>query len=187
MTISYCKRENMFEKGESAWRVEDDALVCVKPDGGTLRHVWREVTALRVRFRPTTAKPWLHEFTLETARGSVTVDNGHFAGLGNFEDRSASYTPFVRAAIGRVRTLAPQAQVQIGSPPVRYWTQLGFAAVSLFFVAVLILIFAPALWPLAVLVKLGVIAYGLLLLPKWIRRNRPRPGDFDTALAELPQ
>jgi len=187
MTVVYRKRENLFENGECEWRVEDDALVRTAPGGAQTRLNWADVRSLRVRFSPSTAKPWLHQFSIETASGSATIDNCQFAGIAQFEDRSADYAPFVRAALERIAVLAPGAQVHVGSTPFAFWGSLAFmTACFALLIFVLIAIPLPAPLPVTIAVKLGVIVYGLFLLPRWIRRNWPRGGDLQSAARELP-
>ncbi len=187
MPIIYRKRENLFEKGEREWRVEDDALVCRAPGGSERRTPWADIKALQLRFYPTMAKPWLHQITLQTRSGRIVIDNGHFAGLADFEDRSATYTPFARAVLAQIRAQAPGARVHFGSPPVAFWMQLAFVSIGLIaLAAVLLLLPLPAPFPLVVVVKLGVLLYALAMMPRWIRKNLPRDGDIASAFEQLP-
>lgn len=187
MTIAYRKRENIFTKGETEWRIEDDALVRRAPDGSERRIAWRDVTALRIRFYPTLAKPWLHQYRVEARHASMTIDNGHFAGLADFEDRSASYSPFVRAALERIRECAPGAQVHVGSRPLAFWASMAFVTLALALLAVVVIALPlPAPLPVAAIAKLAVIVYGIVMMPRWIRRNWPRKGDLASAAKELP-
>lgn len=188
MPAIYRKRENLFEKGEREWRVEDDALVCRMPDGSERRTPWTDIKALQLRFYPTMAKPWLHQITLQSRHGRIAIDNGHFTGFGSFEDRSAGYAPFVRAVLTQIQAKAPDARVHFGSPPVAFWMQLTFVLLSLILLAaVLLLLPLPAPFPLVVIVKLGVLAYALAMLPRWIRKNVPHDGDLKSAFEQLPQ
>lgn len=187
MTVAYRKRENIFTKGETEWRIEDEALVRRAPDGSEQRIAWRDVTALRIRFYPTIAKPWLHQFRIESRNAGMTIDNGHFAGLADFEDRSASYSPFVRAALDRIRERAPNAQVHVGSRPLAFWASMAFVALGLALLAVVVIALPfPAPLPVAAVAKLGIIVYGIVMMLRWIRRNWPRNGDLASAAKELP-
>jgi hypothetical protein len=187
MEAVYRKRENLFVNGETEWRVADDALIRVTPDGKETRVPWRDVTSLRLRFYPTSAKPWLHEFHLATASAAIVIDNCHFAGVGDFQDRSADYSAFVRAALAHIRACAPGATVALGSNPATFWTMMAFVAASMaLLAAVLILIPLPAPLPVVVIAKLAVFVIALVRLPRWIARNWPREGDLETAAAALP-
>lgn len=187
MTTVYRKRENFFEKSEREWRVEDDRLVCRKPDGKEPRLSWRDVTLVRLRAFPTAVKPWLHQFHLETPRARVTIDNCHFQGIASFEDRTSTYTPFVRAALARIAAESPNVRVQTGSTGTVFWGSLavagaGFAALA----TALLLVPMPAPPPLVVIVKLGVLIYAAAMLPRWIRANRPREATLEDACRTLP-
>lgn len=188
MTTTYRKRENFFEKSEREWRVEDEALVRRDIDGTESRWAWTDMRAVRLRWFPTYAKPWLHQFRIETAASKATIDNGHFQGIGQFEDRSASYGPFVRAALERIRALSPSAQVHIGSTTLAFWATMIFVALSFAGLAVvLILLPFPAYNPVVLIAKLAIIAYGLMLLPRWVSKNRPRRSDLAHAADDLPK
>jgi len=187
MPAVYRKRENLFEKGEREWRVENDALVCRMPDGTERRVPWTEIKALQLRYYPTMAKPWLHQITIQTPRTRVTIDNGHFAGVADFEDRTASYAPFLRATLTQIQAQAPGVRVHFGSQSGPFWAQLAFVSLSLIVLAaVLLLLPLPAPFPVVVIVKLGVILYGLAMLPRWIRKNLPRDGDLKSAFDQIP-
>src|SRR6185312_1845696 len=182
MPVIYRKRENLFEKGEREWRVEDDALVCRLPDGAERRIPWTGVTALQLRFYPTRSKPWLHQVTLETHGGRIAIDNGHFSSIADFDDRTATYAPFLRAMLTEIKAKAPSARVHFGSPPGSFWLQLAFVSLALIMLAaVLLLLPLPAPFPLVVVAKFGVIIYGLAMMPRWIAKNLPRDGTIDGA------
>ncbi|MBV9991588.1 MAG: hypothetical protein JOZ72_09875 [Alphaproteobacteria bacterium] len=133
------------------------------------------------------AKPWLHQITPQTRSGRIATDNGHISRACDFDDRSAAYAPFVRAMLTQIQARAPDARVHFGSPPVAFWMQLAFVSVALILLAaVLLLLPLPAPFPLAVIAKLGVILYGLAMLPRWIRKNLPRDGDLKSAFEQLP-
>ncbi len=115
MTALYRKRESALEKSETEYRVENATLVRHPPDGREETLAWSKVTSLRLRFNPTMNKRWLHQITVQTNEGAMTIDNSHYKGFGDFEDRSTIYSAFARAALDRVAALAPGARVDIGS------------------------------------------------------------------------
>lgn len=187
MTAIYRKRGNVFESGETEWRAEDDALVRKDAAGGEARFRWADVVAIRLHRNLTMSKRWLHQCTIATRDARITIDNAHFLRVGDFEDRSAAYSPFVRAALERIATLAPNARVEIGSTPAQFWPQVLFMSAGLAaLAAVLIYIPLPASLPVVVAVKLAIVVYMLTLLPRWLRGSWPRHGDLKTAAAELP-
>lgn len=187
MTSVYRKRENFLLKGESEGRIEPDALVWLRPDGTVQSLRWAEVRSIRLRSNPAMGKRWRHQTRIDTAASSIAIDNGHFAGISDFEDRSRDYSPFVRAALERIQACAPQASVEIGSPPLVFFGLMAFAIAGLAaLVFVLIALPLPAPFPLVVIAKLGIVAYLLTMMPRWIRTNWPRKGDFKSAAGALP-
>lgn len=174
MVVTYSKRENAFEKGEHVWRVEDDCLVWTRPGGDSLTLLWKDVGAVRAAFAPTRWKTWRHVFELTTRKGAtLVIDNAHFKSVGDFEDRSARFAPFVRACIARIVAQAPDARARIGAGPVNYFGQLAFvlAAMALL-VFVLIALPTPLGW--LVLVKMALVAAMLPVAAVWAVRSRPR-------------
>jgi hypothetical protein len=52
----------------------------------------------------------------------IALSSQHFLGLGRFEDRSATYTPFVRALLGNLAVRCPQTPLFSGLPPGVWWS-----------------------------------------------------------------
>lgn len=186
--MQYAKRANAFVAGEDVWTVTPDALVRTAAGGGASRLVWSEVTGVRVAYAPTRMKFGRYLISLSAGGGERwTIDNQHFAGIGNFEDRSDRFTPFVLACIERIAALAPQATARIGSSTAAYWSQLIFVSAMFVLLATVILLMPGSLsW--LILVKLGLIVAMLPVLIRWIGRARPRRVDLDPEAfrAELP-
>lgn len=174
MTITYSKRENAFEKGQHVWSVEDDCLIWTRPSGDSLTLLWKDVGAVRAAFTPSRLKRWRHVFELTTRKGSrLLIDNGHFRAIGDFEDRSASFIPFVLACLDRVIAHAPDAKASVGESPGGYMAQLAFAGSMLALMTyVLIVLPTPLGW--LIIVKLLLIAAMIPLAIRWAIRSRPR-------------
>ncbi len=175
----YRKRRNLFEKDECEWRVEPDALVFRDAHQHEIRLAWRDVKAVRLAYAPTRAKTWRHVFVLTMKSGLQTeIDNAHFAGIGDFEDRSASYAPFVRAALARIKAEAPDAVVRVGSSPLAYLVQAAFVLAAFAGLAAVLLLL-PVSFSGIVIVKLALIAAFLPMLWRWLKYARPRRASFD--------
>lgn len=172
---SYSKRRNLFEKNERVWRITDVALVAVDHLGHENAAAWQDVVALRLAFAPTRFKMWRHVVVLRFRNGERwEIDNAHFAGVANFENRSASYSPFVRELVARVKARSPTAKARVGEALLNYWLLLlGVAAV--FVLAAFLLLGLPLDGiPGVTWAKLAII---LLLLPAlggWAWKARPR-------------
>lgn len=174
MTTTYAKRENAFEKGEHIWRVEDDCLIWTRPTGESLTLLWKDVGAVRAAYAPTRWKSWRHVFELTTRKGAkLLIDNAHFRKVGNFEDRSPTFIPFVLATLDRVIAYAPDARASVGASPASYFGQLAFVLTMMaFLAAVLILLPTPLGW--LIILKLLLIAAMLPVAINWAVKSRPR-------------
>jgi hypothetical protein len=173
---SYRKREHLFEVGEDVWSVEGDNLVHNRADGTVARRKLSDVTSVRLRYAPTRFKTWRHAFEIRFKTGHAWhIDNGHFAGIGDFQDRSATFVPFVREVIQLVSQHAPQARAYLGSSWTSYLLQVGFLVISFTALAgVFLALPIGAGISGMVVVKLAIIAFFLPVVFKWVRRALPQ-------------
>jgi hypothetical protein len=174
--IAYRKRQNVFEKKEREWRVEPDALVFRDAEGRELREAWRDAVAVRLRYAPSRFKTWLYitEISFKSGR-SWTIDNSHFAGFADFEDRTATYTPFVHAVLERLAANAPDIKAYSGTTMISYVAQIGivaiaFAALAAVFLSIPVFESSDPWWLVA---KLAIIAVMIPPFITWVRRNYP--------------
>ncbi len=184
--VVYRRRRNAISRSEREWRVEEDALVTVGGSGAERRFPWKDMISVRLCFEPTRFKPWRYVFELQPKRGrKIQLDNAHYLSVGRFEDRSASYTPFVQAALDRLRAEKPQMQALIGETPKRYFFLLLVALLGLGGAAFALIAFPTPLdaLPFSTLIKLVII---LLMLPvfwRWVLGAMPR----GVALDDIPK
>lgn len=184
--MSYSTRRNFFEKAECEWRVEDDALVMHNADGSEMRCPWKDLRRVQLSFAPTQWKPWRYVFALYFwGFGRIEIDNAHFKGIGDFEDRSSSYVPFVREVLAKIAVAAPQTKVHAGYNTASYVFNVLIVAVA--FLGLVLVVFLLPLpfdaWPAIAFVKLPIIAAMLPLFFSWLRRARPR----DVAISDIPE
>src|SRR5690606_30610268 len=110
-TAIYRRRAGRLSRGEREWRVEPDALVSRGASGRERRIPWADVVSVRVGFNAARGRPWRHLTELQPRHGAkIELDNAHFLAPGAYEDRSASYGPFVRAALARIGAANPNAR-----------------------------------------------------------------------------
>ena len=173
---TYRKRENFFEAAEDVWSVEGDSLVHKRADGTVARRQLSEVTSVRLRYAPTSYKTWRYAFEIRFKAGHAWhIDNGHFAGIADFEDRSATFVPFVREVIQLVSQHAPQARAYLGSSWTSYLLQVGFLVIAFSALAgVFLMLPIGAGISGMVVVKLAIIAFFLPVVLKWVRRALPQ-------------
>lgn len=179
--IAYRKRENVFKKGESEWRVEPDALVYRDAAGRETRLAWGDVSFVRMQYAPTRLKSERYLFQIAGKRGTkFSFDNMHFAGIADFEERSATYTPFARAVLDKVKEAAPNAAVYLGASPASYVGQVAMVAVAF---AALIAVFltipvfdsiSESSW-----YKFGVVLVSLPFFVRWVYASFPRKARLD--------
>jgi hypothetical protein len=66
------------------------------------------VSSVRLGFAPTRLKARRYVFALKFRGGArFEIDNFHYRGFADFEDRSMDYAAFVRAALRRIAVAAP--------------------------------------------------------------------------------
>ncbi|NHK28353.1 hypothetical protein FF098_010595 [Parvularcula flava] len=180
--IEYKKRESVMTKAEHIYRLTDDEIQMVRPDGYTWGLKLAEIDTIRVAYAPTRAKTNRYLTTITDRRkGKLQYDNMHFAGVADFEDRSVAFSEFTRFVIDRVRSASPTARLMAGAPAVSYFAQLFFVA-AVFFVLALVIFSLPINFgnlAVTVFIKAAIIIIFLPFLFKWIVKGRPRQVAFD--------
>lgn len=177
------RRKNTFEKGEWEWRLGPDVLTEISPAGTERRLPWSDVLRVRLVFSPTRSKTWRHYFQLHYRSGAaLEIDNVHCLGLGNFEDRSKDYSPFVKSALRLIAENAPQAEVTLGLTPLTYSAGLivMLSALGILTYAVMRLPLSLGSWPLTVMAKLTIILIAAPSFCLWAFRTRPRRVSLQT-------
>lgn len=103
----YRFRRSALEK-ETTYSLFHDRLV-IEGEGVSPRWILLgEVRAVHLKYEHTKQRGY-YNCHIHTARGRVDLRHLHWAGFADFEDRRASYTPFVRALLAQ---LAPHPNVK---------------------------------------------------------------------------
>lgn len=130
-------------------------------------------------------RPWRHvlEFQPKHHR-RIAIDNAHYLSTDTYEDRSASYTPFVRAALARLAEVRPGMRVLIGETPKRYFMLLLMGLAVLAALAYVLALAPTPLdsWSYAPLLRLGMIAVLVVAFWRWVVGILPR----GVALDQIP-
>lgn len=182
----YRRRRSAISRNEREWRVEAEGLASSSRPGEKRQVRWADVSCVRLCHAPTRYKPWRHVFELKLHSGRrVEIDNAHYLSFGSFENRSDSYTPFVRAALARLAAVNPSARALIGETPVRYFLLLLAALIGLGGLAVALIVVRTPLdtLPFAGLVKLAIILLMLPVFARWVIGAAPK----GVALDAVPQ
>lgn len=180
--VTYRKRAGAMSRDEREWRVEDDALVCRGGSSQERRYPWREIVSVRLCYEPSPFRPWRHVFELQPKHERrIEIDNAHYVGARAYEDRSESYTAFVRAAVDRLEAHKPGMRVLIGETPKRYFFLLLAALLAFCTLAYALIAVATPFdgLPYVPLAKLIIILLMLPILWLWVARLLPRGVPLD--------
>ena len=154
-----------MSRSEREWRVEADALVTRGGSGREKSYRWRDIVSVRLLHDPNRTRPWRYVFELQPKHArKIVIDNAHYAGERTFEERSETYTPFVRAAVARWAVEHPKGKALIGETPTCYFFWLIGALLGLGILSYILVAVPTPLdaLPYAALIKFGII---LLMLP----------------------
>lgn len=160
-----------MSRSEREWRVEDDALVTRGVAGRDKRYRWRDFAGVRLFAHPLPNRAFRYVFELQPKHArKIIIDNAHFLGANAYEDRSESYTPFVRAVVARLAAENPRLRVLIGETSKRYFFLLIGALIALGGLAyVLVAVRTPLdALPFANLIKFALILAMLPVFWRWV-------------------
>ena len=149
--------------------------------GGAARFPYAGITELRLSYDPTRFDTRRHRCDVRSASGAGTLWSTHFAGVADFEDRAATYTPFVRALVAHVAAANPNCAFRAGTRPLAYWAgQLFLLAMAIVAIWVIAMVGGSALSEVT-WAKLFVVIGLIPLAFAYARKNRPRrfePGEI---------
>jgi hypothetical protein len=181
--VIYRRRRSAVSRSEREWRVEPEALVTRGATGRERRYAWKDVVSVRLRRQPAPTKPWRYVFEMQPRHArKIIIDNAHYLARGAFEDRSAAYTQFVRAALARLAATNPKARALIGETKKRYFLLLLAALLGLGLLAFgLVALRTPIdALPYAALLKFGAIVAMLPLFWLGVVKAMPRGTPLDS-------
>jgi hypothetical protein len=183
--IEYRRRASIQEKGETVWRAFPDRLE-YHDAGGALRGVvpFDRVTRVRLAFAPGRLQQKRFLMELSGTRSQFNLSNMHFKGIAQFEDRTDTFFPLVRAVVAGVHAANPNASFRAGEKPAYYVFLLAFVLVVYALLALVLftLPVVPGNFTISILIKLGIILVSLPLLLSWGIHARPRRFDPETGL-----
>jgi hypothetical protein len=180
--VIYFRRRSAIARSEREWRVEEDALVSRGGSGAEKRFAWTDFVSIRLCHEPARQRPWRYVFELQPRKGSkLVIDNAHYVSVNRFEDRSTTYTPFVRAALRRLAVAQPGAKALIGETPKRYFFLLLFALMAFGAIAFALIVVPTPLdqLPFANIAKFVIILLMLPIFWAWMLKALPRGVPLD--------
>jgi hypothetical protein len=176
--LTYVARANALEY-EAIWRLGPDALELQGgPTAGPevhLRFPYRDIVGVRLSYAPSRVDWVRYRCDLHMRSGQrLTILSTHYAGIADFENRAATYVPFVRALVGRVADACPNASFRSGKSVAAYWAEhVLLVAIVAILVMVLSAFGLSSIMGL-VWLKLLIILGSIPLLLAYTRKNWPR-------------
>jgi len=187
--ITYGLRANATEH-EAIWTLEPDALTLT--GGGALtaetvlRFPYRNVAEVQLSFAPTRADRGRYRCRVRMRSGqSVEIISTHYAGIMNFEDRSATYTPFVRELVARIAAVNPDCRFRSGKSPIVYLAEHLFLFTMFGFLVTVLIATADSTIGETSWLKLGLIGFFLPVAVLYTKRNWPRRFTAQTIPADV--
>jgi len=174
---AYIARANVLEY-EATWRLGADALELQGGPASTpdavMRVPYREIVAVRLSYAPSRFDHARYRCDLHMRSGQrLAILSTHYAGIANFEDRGASYAPFVRALIARVAEANPAVRLQSGKNVLVYMAEHVFLIVAFALLVVVLSAFGPSYLSESS-TKLLVVVAAIPVLIAYARKNCPR-------------
>ena len=175
---AYIARANLLEH-EAIWRLGPDALELQGgPTAGpdvVLRFPYRDIVGVRLSYGPSRVDLGRYRCDLRMRSGQqLAIVSTHYAGIADFENRAATYAPFVRALIARIAAANPSARFRSGENPVAYWADHLFLLAMVAMLVFLLSITGFAYVVDSAWVKLFIIIFFIPLLIAYTRKNWPR-------------
>jgi hypothetical protein len=175
---TFVARANVLEH-EAIWRLTPDALELqggptAAPDV-VMRFPYRDIVGVRLSYAPSRADSARYRCDLTMrSGGKIAILSTHYAGFADFEDRAATYAPFVRALIARVAAANPSTRFRSGKNPIVYLAEHLFllAMVALLVFVLSVTGFMPlseSSWS-----KLFIVIGFIPLLIVYTHKNWPR-------------
>ena len=173
-TIQYAKRVSRADRQDWGWWVDGDHLVESDGRGATRRTHLGDILEVQTAAAPAKFRSWRHQ-TILGLRDSrrIEIDNAHYVGVANYEERSESYAPFVRQLVDAIVRRAPYAKARRGASYLGYVAMLAFVFVLIALMAVLLFVLPIEGVPGIVFIKAGLIALMAPPLLAWVVKSRP--------------
>jgi hypothetical protein len=151
-----------------------------------------DITEMRVFTTPGLRSPYgtvappAHCCTIRCRGGRrIDLSSLHFLGLGRFEDRAATYMPFVRVVIANVMARSPGTRLVSGMPSATWWCLTAVFAVLTAALALVVVLGGIGMaidhqktgGAVLTLLVLALISIGPISYLRWLWRRRPHPFD----------
>ena len=184
MTERTHRVRNGLTSGDRTFRLAGDALCWTEPGKPEGRLAFADIGTMQLISYASPIGRALQCTLKSKAGGKVRIRSAHYLSLGDFEDRTETYAPFVRNLAGKIDAANPDAAFVAGSTGFWIlWLVVGFIWVGV--VALLALAFfdLPLLGALTSALVLGAVC--LPLIWREVRGGGARPFDPKSPPAAL--
>lgn len=170
---------------EKRWSLRDDTLWMESGGRPPVAIPLASLRNVRLMFAPTRFQRNRFQCHLYNANGCCAeIQNEHYKGVMDFEDRSGSYRGLVEALVKRTAAVNPSCRFSTGTSWTSWILQTGFLAFMFIVLAFVLYAMGSAASSLVV-VKLLLIAFYVPTAAAWIIKNKPRVFSPDQAPAKL--
>ena len=112
MPARFSFRRSVLEQ-ERTYTLYPDGLVVEGGDAPPQTYLYDEIRKVHLKYEHTKQREYYQCF-IHTTRGRIDLRHVHYVSFGSFEDRRATYTPFVKALLAEVARV-PGVQLKAGS------------------------------------------------------------------------
>jgi hypothetical protein len=175
---TYSARANALEY-DATWRLGPDALVMTGGNAGAadaaFTFPYREIAEVRLSFSPTRFDRGRYRCDIRMKSGARTaILSTHYAGIADFQDRAATYVPFVHGLIARVAAANPHCRFRAGKSPLVYWAEHLFLLAMFALLVIVLAAIGGSHMSESSWTKLMLILGAIPLLIAYTRANYPR-------------
>src|SRR5262249_39181455 len=143
--------------------------------GKSTRLSYAEIRSLRISYAPSRFDRARYRCEISTKSGATFVIlSTHYAGVGDFEDRAATYVPLMRGLIARVALANPAARFFSGKKPLVYVLENAFLLAMFMLLALALALVGDFGWSGLVWLKLALLAAYIPIAIHYTRKNWPK-------------
>lgn len=177
-------RRSALEK-EAAWILDSEGVERSAAGEGARRVSYTDIAEIGLSYDPTRFETDRYRCDLVTkSRARELIVSVSYVSLGNFENRAATYVPFVRALALNTMKANRGCRFIAGKKPFVYFAEHGFLlAMLLLLVSVLYFTGVPVAGVVAI--KLGLVAVYVPIMLRYTNVNRPRRFDPENIPADV--
>lgn len=181
----YRFRQSVFTK-PTTYETAADRLTWRSEEGASGELLYDEIKSIRLKYDPTRFESNRYVANIQSEKGDgLKFVNMSFRGAANFESHNEEYRVFIKELILEAKKQNPAILLHSGNKPAGYimsWVMAVFGGLALFFA---LGYFYSEENPGFIWVKVAVLVLYLLLMPAYLKKNRPRSFDAEDIPADV--